>query len=79
MAPAYGNEYVPQSGGIIGILKQMMEEMKANQAEVIAAEEAAIAASKALMEAKKKEIAALPQMIDDKLMRVPSSRQRSRR
>ena len=57
----------------------MMEEMKANQAEVIAAEEAAIAASKALMEAKKKEIAALPQMIDDKLMRVPSSRQRSRR
>ena len=70
MAPAYGNEYVPQSGGIIGILKQMMEEMKANQAEVIAAEEAAIAASKALMEAKKKEIAALTQMIDDKLMRI---------
>merc|ERR1719482_803058 len=70
VAPAYGNEYVPQSGEIIGILKQMMDEMKADQAEVIAAEEAAIAAYKELMEAKKKEIAALTKMIEDKLTRI---------
>ena len=48
----------------------MMEEMKANQAEVIAAEEAAIAAYTELMEAKKKEIAALAKMIHDKLTRI---------
>merc|ERR1719502_702792 len=70
VAPAYGNEYVPQSGEIIGILKQMMDEMKADQAEVIAAEEAAIAAYKELMAAKKKEIAALTKMIEDKLTRI---------
>merc|ERR1719248_549660 len=70
VAPAYGNEYVPQSGEIIGILKQMMDEMKKDQAEVIAAEEAAIAAYKELMEAKKKEIAALTKMIEDKLTRI---------
>merc|ERR1719321_540282 len=70
VAPAYGNEYVPQSGEIIGILKQMMDEMKKDQAEVIAAEEAAIAAYKELMAAKKKEIAALTKMIEDKLTRI---------
>merc|ERR1719487_960194 len=47
-----------------------MDEMKADQAEVIAAEEAAIAAYKELMAAKKKEIAALTKMIEDKLARI---------
>merc|ERR1719487_2359989 len=47
-----------------------MDEMKADQAEVIAAEEAAIAAYKELMAAKKKEIAALTKMIEDKLTRI---------
>merc|ERR1719298_82098 len=70
VAPAYGNEYVPQSGEIIGILKQMMDEMAKDLAEVIAAEEAAIAAYKELMAAKKKEIAALTKMIEDKLTRI---------
>merc|ERR1719262_377428 len=69
-APAYGNEYMPQSGEIIGILKQLKDEMAKDKAETIAAEEAAIAAFKALMAAKTKEIAALTKMIEDKLTRI---------
>merc|ERR1719235_1814190 len=65
-----GNEYAPQSGEIIGILKQMMDEMKKDKAETIAAEEAAIAAAKELMAAKKKEIEALTKMIEEKLTRI---------
>jgi len=69
-APAYGNEYVPQSGEILGILKQLHDEMSKDLAEVIAAEEAAIAAYKELMAAKEKEIAALTKMIEEKLTRI---------
>merc|ERR1719281_571244 len=65
-----GNGYAPQSGEIIGILKQLKDEMAKDKAETIAAEEAAIAAFKELMEAKKKEIAALTKMIEDKLTRI---------
>merc|ERR1719224_126660 len=39
VAPAYGNEYVPQSGEILGILKQLHDEMSKDLAETIAAEE----------------------------------------
>merc|ERR1719405_155614 len=70
VAPAYGNEYVPQSGEILGILKQLHDEMSKDLAEVIAAEEAAIAAYKELMAAKEKEIAALTKMIEEKLARI---------
>jgi len=70
VAPAYGNEYVPQSGEILGILKQLHDEMSKDLAEVIAAEEAAIAAYKELMAAKEKEIAALTKMIEEKLTRI---------
>merc|ERR1719261_994121 len=69
-APAYGNEYVPQSGEIIGILKQLKDEMAKDKADTIAAEEAAIAAYKELMAAKTKEVAALTKMIEDKLTRI---------
>jgi len=70
VAPAYGNEYVPQSGEILGILKQLHDEMTKDLAEVVAAEEAAIAAYKELMAAKEKEIAALTKMIEEKLARI---------
>merc|ERR1719515_632631 len=70
VAPAYGNEYVPQSGELLGILKQLHDEMAKDLAEVIAAEEAAIAAYKELMAAKEKEIAALTKMIEEKLTRI---------
>ena len=61
---------MPQSGEIIGILKQLKDEMAKDKAETIAAEEAAIAAYKELMAAKAKEIAALTKMTDDKLTRI---------
>merc|ERR1719482_1830498 len=63
-------DYVPQSGQIIGILKQLGDEMAKDQAEALAAEEAAIAAYKELMAAKEKEIAALTKMIEEKLTRI---------
>merc|ERR1719199_52737 len=58
------------SGEIIGILKQLKDEMAKDKAETIAAEEAAIKAYEELMAAKKKEIAALTKMIEDKLTRI---------
>merc|ERR1719408_488124 len=70
VAPAYGNEYVPQSGEILGILKQLHDEMAKDLAEAIAAEEAAVAAYKELMAAKEKEVAALTKMIEEKLTRI---------
>jgi predicted nucleic acid-binding Zn-ribbon protein len=63
-------EYVPQSGEIIGILKQMKDEMEADLAEAKANEEKAIADYKALVAAKKKEIEAATKAIEDKMTRV---------
>merc|ERR1719324_519669 len=63
-------DYVPRSGEIVGILKQLGDEMAKDQADALAAEEAAIKAYEELMAAKKKEIEALTKMIEDKLVRV---------
>merc|ERR1719281_2388578 len=65
-----GNGYAPQSGEIIGILKQLKYEMAKDKADALAAEEAAVKAYEELMAAKKKEINALTKMIEDKLTRV---------
>jgi len=64
------SEYSPQSGEIIGILKQMGDEMAAGVAEATAAEEAAIENYDALMAAKKKEVASLTKSIETKSTRV---------
>merc|ERR1719238_2232588 len=63
-------EYVPQSGEIIGILKQMKDEMEADLAEAKATEEKAIADYKALVAAEKKEIEAATKAIEEKMTRV---------
>merc|ERR1719191_1514917 len=63
-------EYVPQSGEIIGILKQMKDEMEADLKEAKATEEKAIADYKALVAAKKKEIEAATKAIEEKMTRV---------
>merc|ERR1719399_1948802 len=63
-------DYVPQSGEITGILKQLGDEMKKDSGDAIAAEEAAVKAYEELMAAKKKEINALTKMIEEKLVRV---------
>jgi len=63
-------EYAPASGEIIGILKQMGDEMTADRKDVIEAEAAAVKAHEGLMAAKKKEVEALTKMIQNKLERI---------
>merc|ERR1719271_1280141 len=62
--------YAPASGEIVGILKQLGDEMGKDLADVIAKEEAAIKAYEELMAAKKAEIEALTKAIEEKLVRV---------
>jgi len=62
-----GNNYAPQSGQIVGILKTMHDEMSAALADATATEEAAIKAYKELMAARLKEKAALTAAIEAKL------------
>merc|ERR1719231_2104633 len=62
--------YVPQSSEIVGILKQMVDEMNADLEGAIEKEEAAVAAYEALMEAKTKEKEMLTKMIEEKLTRI---------
>jgi chromosome segregation ATPase len=61
--------YAPSSGQITGILKQMHDEMSADVADATATEDAAIKAFNGLIAAKKKEVAALTKMIQEKLER----------
>jgi len=70
LSGSQATEYVPQSAQIVGILKQMQDEMEAGFAEAKAAEESAIKIYKAMMVAKKKEVAALQKSIEEKLQRV---------
>merc|ERR1719160_1276772 len=62
--------YAPASGEIVGILKQLGDEMAKDLAESLVQEEAAIKAYEELMAAKKEEIEALTKAIEDKLVRV---------
>merc|ERR1719465_199850 len=62
--------YAPASGEIVGILKQMDDEMKADLASATANEEAAIKAFDGLVAAKTKEINALQKSIETKTARV---------
>merc|ERR1719390_487234 len=61
--------YAPASGEIVGILKQMQDEMEADFADAKAAEEAAIKAYDELMAAKTKEVNALTKAIETKMAR----------
>merc|ERR1719274_94175 len=62
--------YVPQSGEVVGILKQMLDEMDADLGGAISKENAAKAAYEELMAAKTKEKEMLTQMIEDNLTRI---------
>merc|ERR1719198_1935638 len=62
--------YAPASGEIVGILKTMDDEMKADLASATEAEEAAIKAFEGLVAAKTKEIQALTEAIESKTTRV---------
>merc|ERR1719181_1379708 len=65
-----GNGYAPQSGQIVGILKQMTDRMNADLAEATKVENDAIKAFDELMVAKEKEVNALTQAIEDKMVRL---------
>jgi septal ring factor EnvC (AmiA/AmiB activator) len=64
------NGYAPQSGEIVGILKQMGDEMRAAFADETAAEEAAIKSYEELMATKTKLIEMLTKSIEKKLVRI---------
>jgi chromosome segregation ATPase len=65
-----GSSYTPQSGEIIGMLKQMKDTMEANLTEVSNEEESKVKIFKALVKAKLKEIDALTKLIEAKLKRI---------
>merc|ERR1719498_801783 len=62
--------YAPASGEIVGILKQMKDEMDASLKDAVAAEEEAVKSYDGLMAAKKKEVETLSQRIETELNRV---------
>jgi len=62
-------DYAPQSGQIVGILKQMEDEMTKSLEDAKAAEADAIKAYDALMAAKEKEVESLNAQIESKLTR----------
>merc|ERR1719345_23985 len=65
-----GSGYAPASGQISGILKAMLDTMKADLAEATAAEQASVANFDALVAAKEKEIEAATKAVEDKLTRI---------
>merc|ERR1719375_1192040 len=67
---AGGEEYTPQSGEIIGILKQMVDTMRLNLGDGTADETKKISNFQSLLKAKLKEIDALTKLIEDKLKRI---------
>jgi septal ring factor EnvC (AmiA/AmiB activator) len=62
--------YVPKSGEIVGILKELKDEMDKDLAETTAVENAAIASYESLVASKKKEIEALTKAIESKMARI---------
>mmetsp|Transcript_29212 Transcript_29212/g.53865 ORF Transcript_29212/g.53865 Transcript_29212/m.53865 type:complete len:702 (+) Transcript_29212:118-2223(+) len=64
-----GEDYEPQSGEIVGILKQMKDTATKDLADMKATEEKAISSFESLLGSKKKEIAALTESIESKTQR----------
>merc|ERR1719210_1510150 len=64
------SEYAPQSGEIIGILKQMGDTMAANLGSTTGDEQAAIKTFEGLVRAKKKEIEALTSTVEAKTKQI---------
>merc|ERR1719336_2628174 len=70
LAQGHSGEYVPQSGQIVGILKQLQETMEKSLKDATADEEQALADYKVLMAAKAKEIEANQKAIESKTERL---------
>jgi peptidoglycan hydrolase CwlO-like protein len=65
-----GSQYAPQSGQIVGMLKQMSETMQKELDEATKVEEGQIEAYEGLMAAKTKEVAACTKAIEEKTVRL---------
>merc|ERR1719387_3134399 len=65
--------YAPQSGEIVGILKQMKDTMEKDLADLVAAEEEAAANFEAMLKAKTQQIEACTKEIEEKLVRLGDS------
>jgi len=65
-----GQRYVPASGEITGILKQLEDEMTKDLNDATSEELSSIANYKALMAAKKKEVLTLQQQIEEEMTRI---------
>jgi len=70
LSGAHRSEYAPQSGEIVGILKQMTDTMAGDLADITATEESALANFNSLVKAKEEQIEALTKEIEEKLARV---------
>jgi len=64
------SQYAPQSGDILGILKQMGDTMAATLADATGTEKGAISAYNGLIAAKQKEVAALTSTIESKTAQI---------
>merc|ERR1740123_141871 len=64
-----GSGYAPQSGEILGLLKQLKDTMSGGLRDATVAEEAAIKAYEELVAAKTKEVSALTKAIEEKTVR----------
>jgi len=65
-----GGDAAPQGGEVVGILKQMGDEMSSYQKDMISTEDTAVKNYDELMSAKKKEVIAITKSIEEKLNRV---------
>jgi len=65
-----GSDYAPQSGEILGILKQMGDTMAQTLVDAISTEDASIRSYKGLMSAKTKEVAALTATVETKTSQI---------
>merc|ERR1712008_309900 len=70
LAAGTTSSYAPQSGDIVGILKQMGDDFASNLADATKVEEEAIKTYEELMNAKTKEVETLTESIEKKLMQV---------
>jgi len=69
LSGGHGQGYVPQSGEIMGILKQLQDEMSQSLADATSEENTAFANYKALIMAKDKEVRTLQQQIEEEMTR----------
>merc|ERR1712194_802938 len=65
-----GGQYAPASGEIVGILKQLADEMAGDQKDLMGTEKTAVQNFEALMAAKGKEVATLQKALEVKMARV---------